>query len=51
MQKNENSMDGKRRALDNIFIEKLWRTVKYDNLYLQAYIEAISLLQKTQRVF
>lgn len=26
-------MDGKGRALDNIFVERLWRTVKYENLY------------------
>ncbi len=31
------SMDGKGRALDNIFIERLWRSVKYENVYLQAY--------------
>jgi putative transposase len=31
------SMDGKRRALDNIFIERLWRSVKYENVYLNAY--------------
>jgi len=27
-------MDGKGRALDNIFIERLWRSVKYDYVYL-----------------
>jgi len=31
------SMDGKGRALDNIFIERFWRTVKYEDLYLQDY--------------
>lgn len=31
------SMDGKGRALDNIFIERLWRSVKYENIYLYAY--------------
>lgn len=30
------SMDGKGRCLDNIFIERLWRTVKYEYLYLHA---------------
>ena len=29
------SMDGKGRALDNIFVERLWRTVKYECVYLQ----------------
>lgn len=29
------SMDGRDRALDNVFIERLWRSVKYENIYLQ----------------
>ena len=28
-------MDGRGRALDNIFVERLWRTVKYEYVYLQ----------------
>jgi len=28
------SMDGKGRALDNVFIERLWRSVKYDHIYI-----------------
>jgi putative transposase len=28
------SMDGKGRAIDNIFIERLWRSVKYEHIYL-----------------
>ena len=31
------SMDGRGRALDNIFIERLWRTVKYEHVYLMHY--------------
>lgn len=31
------SMDGKGRALDNILTERLWRTVKYEEVYLKAY--------------
>jgi putative transposase len=31
------SMDGRGRALDNVFVERLWRTVKYENVYLQNY--------------
>jgi putative transposase len=27
-------MDGKGRAIDNIFIERLWRSVKYEHIYL-----------------
>src|SRR2546430_17123577 len=30
-------MDGKRRRIDNVFIERLWRTVKYEEVYLKAY--------------
>lgn len=31
------SMDGRARYLDNIFIERLWRTVKYEEVYLRGY--------------
>jgi putative transposase len=31
------SMDGKDRWIDNVFIERLWRSVKYDDVYLHAY--------------
>lgn len=31
------SMDGRGRCLDNIFTERLWRTVKYENVFLQSY--------------
>ncbi len=31
------SMDGKGRALDNVMIERLWRTVKYDDIYIRGY--------------
>lgn len=31
------SMDGRGRFLDNIFIERLWRSVKYENVYLKKY--------------
>jgi putative transposase len=31
------SMDGKGRAMDNIFVERLWRTVKYEEVYLRDY--------------
>jgi len=31
------SMDGKGRWIDNVFIERLWRSVKYENIYLKAY--------------
>ena len=31
------SMDGKGRALDNVFVERLWRTVKYEEVYIKYY--------------
>ena len=30
-------MDGKGRWIDNVFIERLWRSVKYEEVYLHAY--------------
>lgn len=38
------SMDGRGRALDNVFVERLWRTVKYEDIYLKAY-ETVSALE------
>jgi putative transposase len=38
------SMDGRGRALDNIFVERLWRTVKYEDVYLKKYDSLPSLL-------
>ena len=37
------SMDGKGRAIDNIYIERLWRSVKCEHIYLYAYEDGISL--------
>jgi len=33
------SMDGRGRAFDNIFVERLWRTVKYEEVYLKDYLD------------
>jgi putative transposase len=30
-------MEGRGRALDNVFVERLWRTVKYEEVYLKSY--------------
>jgi len=38
------SMDGRGRALDNIFVERLWRTVKYENVYLMDYATVPDLI-------
>ena len=34
------SMDGRGRALDNVFVERLWRSVKHEEIYLKAYEDA-----------
>ncbi len=38
------SMDGRGRALDNIFVERLWRSVKYEDVYLKGYATLSELL-------
>jgi putative transposase len=35
------SMDGKGRCLDNVFVERLWRSLKYEDVYLKAYANLI----------
>ena len=44
------SMDGKGRCLDNVWVERLWRTVKYEELYLKRY-ETVPLLQAGLEVY
>ncbi len=43
------SMDGKGRALDNIFTERLWRTIKYEEVYLRDYESPKAARQGLQR--
>lgn len=45
------SMDGKGRALDNIFIERLWRTVKYELIYLHEFKNGVELYKSLQSYF
>lgn len=45
------SMDGKGRAIDNIFVERLWRTVKYEDIYLHAYADGWQLETGLQAYF
>jgi putative transposase len=45
------SMDGRGRALDNVFVERLWRTVKYEDIYLRCYETVAELLQGLIRYF
>lgn len=45
------SMDGKGRATDNAFIERLWRSVKYEKLYLHPPVDGIDLYMKLDNYF
>lgn len=45
------SMDGRGRALDNVFIERLWRAVKYEDIYLQNYASVSALKTGLEHYF
>jgi len=45
------SMDGKGRWIDNVFIERLWRSVKYEDVYLRAYANGTEARQSLTRYF
>jgi putative transposase len=45
------SMNGKGRCLDNVFVERLWRTVKYEDIYLRGYERVPELTQGLGRYF
>jgi putative transposase len=45
------SMDGRGRALDNVFVERLWRTVKYEDIYLKDYATVDELYEGLARYF
>ena len=45
------SMDGRGRAMDNIMIERLWRSVKYEEIYLKEYRTVSELLDGLSRYF
>jgi putative transposase len=45
------SMDGKGRALDNIFIERVWKTVKYECIYLHAFEDGVQLYEGLREYF
>ena len=45
------SMDGRGRALDNVFVERLWRSVKYEDIYLKEYRSVASLLVGLEAYF
>ena len=45
------SMDGRGRALDNIFVERLWRSVKYEEVYLKDYRNVLEAKQGLKGYF
>lgn len=45
------SMDGKGRCMDNIFIERLWRSVKYEEVYLNDYATTEELRKELRKYF
>ncbi len=45
------SMDGRGRALDNIFVERLWRSVKYENVYLNDYETVKAVIKGIKQYF
>jgi len=45
------SMDGRGRALDNVFVERLWRSVKYEDIYLRDYRDGVGLRDGMNRYF
>jgi len=45
------SMDGRGRALDNVFIERLWRSVKYEDIYLNGYATIPELVVGLSKYF
>ena len=45
------SMDGRGRCLDNVFVERLWRSVKYEDIYRHGYEGVPALAQGLGRYF
>jgi putative transposase len=45
------SMDGRGRALDNVFVERLWRSVKYEEIYLRPYADGGDGEESLRRYF
>jgi putative transposase len=45
------SRDGRGRAFDNLFVERLWRTLKYEEIYLKDYESVVERLEGLARYF
>lgn len=44
-------MDGKGRAIDNIFVERIWKSVKYEDIYLKSYQNGVELQKGLEKYF
>ena len=44
-------MDGRGRVIDNIFIERLWRSVKYEEVYLKDYMDVVEAMANLKSYF
>ena len=47
---NDISMDGKRRWVDNVFVEWFWRSVNYEEVYLKAY-DSVEIARESLRQY
>jgi putative transposase len=45
------SMSGRGRVFDNILVERLWRTVKYEEIYLREYCDGLELIRSLRKYF
>ena len=45
------SMDGRGRALDNVWIERLWRTVKQEEVYIRDYVDGLDAHRSLEKYF
>lgn len=45
------SMDGRGRALDNVFVERLWRSVKWEEVYLKDYTDVADAIENLSQYF
>ena len=45
------SMTGRGRCYDNLFVERLWRTVKYEDIYLRDYADGLALQHGMESYF
>lgn len=45
------SMDGRGRALDNVWVERLWRTVKQEEVYIRDYIDGVDAHRSLEKYF